>query len=239
MLIVRHFVIISAFLLFTLSSGYAEEFLSENDTTTRVHWIQKALDDGAQNSKLWQYGWTGIYAAATTAEAINADDKDGDSDKEKEERFDSTVNATTSFLGFGSMLFDPLTTHSAAKKLLQMPETTHEQQTVKLKAAEKYLAAAAKRQKSGRSWQTHAIAGLVNILAGIAVANDDSREDDGLVMFATGMVVSEIQIFTMPTQAIEDLNNYKNNSLTRRRTQHTNRFFATVIPNGVCFKYLF
>ena len=239
MLIVRHFFIVFALFLITVSSGYAEDLLSENETTARIGWIQKALDDGAGNSKLWQYGWTGFYAAVTTAEAINAADKDGDTDDEKEERFDSTVNATTSFLGFGSMLFDPLKTHSAARNLKIIPETTREEQVLKLAAAEQCLTDAAKRQKSGRSWQTHALAGLVNILAGIAVATDNDRDDDGLVMFATGMVVSEIQIFTMPTQAIDDLKNYRNNTFTKRHKKHLNRFYATIVPNGINFKYLF
>lgn len=222
---------------FCLPAAWAEGQNRPTTTQSRINWIQQSLDDGTTSAKLWQYGWTGIYGAATAFETYNASDKD--EDDEEDERFDSTVNAVTSFLGFGSMLLDPLTSHSAAEHLRRMPVSTKREQEAKLAAAEKLLTACARRQERGRSWQTHAIAGAVSLLAGIAVACDDSREDDGLVMFASSMLVSEIQIFTMPTRAIDDLKNYQNQTFAKFRKKKPNRLFVNVIPGGLKFNYLF
>ncbi len=224
-------------LLFCLSPAWGDQNPVQPDSKSRIAWIQKTLNEGAGKSKLWQYGWTGIYGTITLAKTANAIDKDGDDDENK--RFDSTVNATTSFLGFGSMIFDPLTSYSAADKLKKMPDVTINEKKIKLVEAEKLLTACAKREERGRSWQTHALAALVNVLAGIAVANDGSREDDGLVMFATGMVVSEIQIITMPTRAIDDLKRYKSQNFAHRRQSKPQNLIVNAMPNGLKLTYIF
>ena len=237
MQVLRMFLTVLVLFSFCLPTAWGQVSKVRINETTRINWIQTTLESGTRSSKIWQYGWTGIYAASATFEGCNAIEKD--KPDEEDEQFDSIVNATTSLLGFGSMVLDPLISYSAAEKLRKMPESNTAEVREKLITAEKLLRACAKREERGRSWQTHALAGVVSLLAGVAVACDDSREKDGLAMFASSMVVSEIQIFTMPTTAIDDLKNYENQNFSKNRKRKSNRFFVHIIPGGLKFKYLF
>lgn len=237
MKVLRTFFAILVLFLFCLPTAWGQVDQSKKKEVSRINWIQSVLDEGRKPSMYWQYGWTGIYGASVVLEVANAIEKD--KPDEEDEQFDSTVNAINSLIGFGCMVFDPLISYSAADKLRKMPESNFVEKKEKIIAAEKLLRACAKREERGRSWQTHALAGVVSLLAGIAVACDDSREDDGLAMFASSMVVAEIQIFTMPTTAIEDLKNYRNQKFAKIQKNKPNRLFVTAIPGGLKFKYLF
>lgn len=234
MRIIKVVLVIFGVMTFWLSPVWGEDSIVASDSKARVEWIQNALDDGAGRAKLWQYGWIGVYGIATIVEGVNAENNENEDD----ERFDSTVNAVTSAIGVAALVVDPLVSYSVAEKLKDMSELDEAELKVKLVAGEKLLALSAKRQERGRSWETHALAGLLSVLAGVAVACDD-RNDDGLVMFASTMLVSEIQIFTMPTKSIDDWANYKKQKFTKNRKNRLNRLYVGVIPGGLKFKYLF
>jgi hypothetical protein len=70
----------------------------------------------------------------------------------------------------------------------------------------------------GRSWITHALALAVNGGGAMVIwkGYGDRIEDDGrnprkeaILNFVLGTIVSEIQIFTQPTRAIADRDNYR------------------------------
>lgn len=73
---------------------------------------------------------------------------DGD---EENDRYDAVANACLSFLGFGAMPPDPLSTGKAAFSLKNLPETSHEERLITLRKAESLLRQCADREKSGRS----------------------------------------------------------------------------------------
>ncbi len=237
MRIIKIILVVFGLLAFCMPVAWGEALKGDSGSEARIAWIQEALDSGSGASKLWQYGWTGVYGATAIVEGVNANDNV--EIDEKDDQFDSTVNAITSLLGLGNMVYDPLTSYSASEKLKSILASNDMDQKTKLAAAERLLTSCAKREEKGRSWKTHVLAGIVSIMAGIAVASDDSRGDDGLVMFASSMLVSEIQIFTMPTQAIDDLRNYKNKKFTKFHKKRINRFYVNAIPGGLKFKYLF
>lgn len=207
---------------------------STDEKRSRIEWIQNRLDEGAGASKMWQYGWTGIYSVLVTFEGANAlDRKENETEKENDKRHDAAVNAATSILGIGGMVFDPMKTHSYAKRLTLMPDQTDRELTDKLEAAERFLEKSARRQQEGRSWKTHTIAAIVNLLAGVAVAADGDRPEDGLVMFATGMAVSEVQIFTTPADSVTDLQNYRKNQFGLKSKSTKRRLFAGLTRSGI------
>ncbi len=177
------------------------------DTAEKIRWIETRLSEAGRPAKVWQYGWTAAFGSMTalyTADARSRDGKD-----EKEERHDAVVNAASSFLGVCGMIMDPMDTWKAADRLKNLPESNETERQIKLKDAEDLLRNAAEREVRGRSWQTHALAGLVNLAAGIAVATDNRRYGDGFAMFAGGMLVSEIQIFTTPQKARKAWDEYR------------------------------
>jgi len=195
-------------LLFCLPLAWGEEGGMESDAEARIDWIQKAMDDGAGASKLWQYGWTGLYGADVIFETAIAIDKDGED--EEDERFDSGVSATLSLLGVVGLALDPMTLHRDAKTLSAMPQTSEEETAEKLAAAELYLRKGAEREMKERSLKTHLTYGAVNLAGGLVVTLDGGRHQDGLALFAVATLVSELQIFTTPKRATASWEAYQN-----------------------------
>ena len=209
-----------------------------SDSSGKISWIQDRLDQAVQPSRRWQYGWTTAYGGMTYLYSAQASELD--ETNEEDDRYDAVVNASSSFLGFAGMLLDPLSTAAAAGQLKQLPESTDEEKQIKLDKAEDLLRRAAQREKRGKSWQTHALAGLVSLAAGVAVACDDDRTDDGAAMFVGSMVVSEIQIFSQPTHALDAWEEYrKGEALPVSRNHTSQRLFLSALPRGIVLSYMF
>ena len=223
-------------ILFCLSAGLVQADVP-TDTSGKIRWIQDRLDQASQPARRWQYGWTTVYGGMTylyAAQASTLDETD-----EEHDRYDAVVNASSSFLGFASMILDPLSTVEAAGQLKQLPESTDEEKQIKRLKAESLLRSIALREQRGRSWKAHVLAGLVSLAAGVAVACDDDRTGDGAAMFAGSMLVSEIQIFSQPVHASKAWDAYQNNGTEPISGNHTRRLFFSVLPRGIVLSYLF
>ncbi|MAD46222.1 MAG: hypothetical protein CMH98_14560 [Oceanospirillaceae bacterium] len=169
-----------------------------SDSDIRISFIQNSLDLTEQHSRSWQYGWLGLFSAVTAVNGIAYSQTEGEHNK-----YDRVVGFTTSFLGAADMLMNPMRTHEYAGALESMPQQTPAQQSAKLRQAESWLAAAAARERYEQSFTSHALSALVNGLAGLAVAYDDKRPDDGWMTFLSGVVASEVKIYTAPQTMIE------------------------------------
>lgn len=208
------------------------------DISQKIHWIQSHLDAGSPSAKRWQYGWSTAYGGLTYLYAGQAHMLDDDD--QANERYDAVVNSAASFAGLVGMLAMPLKTHTAAQTLKGMPEATQAQKEAKLQQAEALLRESAQREVQGRSWKAHAMGAAVSALAGVAVACDDGRGSDGLVMFAANLLVSEIQIFTTPTRATEGWQRYQKAGPVKSATSKMkSRFFISLLPRGISAHYLF
>lgn len=208
-----------------------------DDSSGRIQWIQNQLDRAEGPSRTWQYGWSTVHGGMTylyTAQASTLDDDD-----ENEDRHDAYVNAASFFVGFAAMMFDPLTTWKAAPQLRQLPETTEDEKQAKLRQAENLLRRCALREERGKSWTAHILAGLVNLAAGVAVACDGSRTGDGVAMFAGGMLLSEIQIFTQPTHASRAWKEYQTGASQDSARSYLENVSFSALPGGMAVNVRF
>ncbi len=163
-----------------------------------------------------------------------------DEPHESDKRYDAIVNSAGSFAGLVGTLAFPMKTHTAAATLKGMPESTEAQKWAKLQQAEDLLRESAEREALGRSWQAHALGAAISALAGLAVACDDGRGDDGLIMFASNLLVSEVQIFTTPTRATEDWQRYQQGRLKQSAKSNSKPgFHISVLPRGIAVHYAF
>jgi hypothetical protein len=142
---------------------------------------------------MWQWGWFGFLGTATAVQGIAANTVDDD-----KLQYDMSVGAVTSFLGAADMLLNPMKSHHYSDQLQAMQVNSKIEKEEKLRQAESWLAKAAAREAYEQSWTNHLLAGLVNGLAGLAVAYDDKRPIDGWLTFATGVAVSEFKVYTAP-----------------------------------------
>ena len=126
------------------------------------------------------------------------------------QRQDLAIGALTSFVGAAGQFVFPLQAGHFAKLLRTMPGGTPEERRAKLMAGEEYLEKAASQEAFGRSWKSQASSLAVNGSAGLATSLlFDRPAKDGLITFAIGQAVSELQFFTQPMKAVRDLATYR------------------------------
>jgi hypothetical protein len=196
-----------ATLLLVTSCAAAQSATSPSDreVTNRLAYLQNALDEGRAAANLWWYGWLVGYSGATAGQVAVYSGSD-----DEKQRQDMLVGAATTGLGAIYQLLTPMDAARLPTRLRAMPEDNPEARRAKLAAAESFLHLCAAGEKRGRSWKTHALAGAVNLGAGLVIWKHYKRPaEDGLITFAVGQLISEVQIFTQPTKAVRDLREYE------------------------------
>ncbi len=179
----------------------------QEDLSQRISFIQSRLDEGTTAAKRWQYSWVVAHGTLTFVQFGMLDTLR--EPEEADDRFDMVVGGTLEALAIVDLAINPLVAHSAAAKLRTMPETNSAETEAKAQYAEELLWECAERERKGRSWINHAIYFAGNAIAGLVIGLDGGRWNDGALMFGVGMALSEIQIFTQPTRAIDDWKKYQ------------------------------
>ncbi|CCK75158.1 hypothetical protein OLEAN_C09820 [Oleispira antarctica RB-8] len=194
----------------------------------RIDFIQQQFEQTRNHSQTWQWGWFGFLGSASVVQTIVANTADDD-----KLQYDMSVGAVTSFLGAADMLLNPMQSHNYSDQLQQMNSNSVLEKTDKLQQAEAWLVKAAAREAYEQSWTNHLLAGLVNGLAGLAVAYDDKRPIDGWLTFATGVAVSEFKIYTAPQTMMAAQQAYQNGNYSTKtaKTNQQRLFVAAAGPN--------
>lgn len=199
-------------LLLIASTIHSQVFAAEADgrERERIDYLQQSFDRGQSAAKTWWWGWLGGYAGLTAGQMAIYAATPNDSDDNKTLRDIMLVGGVSSAIGVGWQLVSPLTASSAADELRLMPERTAEERRQKLQRAEELMAAAAAEEKFGRSWLAHFAGFSVNLAAGLIIWQAMHHTFvEGFINFAAGMVISETQIYTQPTHAIDDFATYQ------------------------------
>jgi len=195
-------------LLATPLAAQEVQDLGSAEVTNRLAFIQSALDGGQKAADLWWYGWITGYSAATAGQLAVYSRSD-----DEKQRQDMLVGAVTSAFGAAGVLIFPVQAGRFATRLRAMPDDTPEARRVKLAAAEGYLRKAAAQEELGRSFQSQVFATAVNLAGGLTIWLHYNRPaKDGLITFAIGQIISEVQIFSQPMKAVRDLAEYERRS---------------------------
>ncbi|MDZ7635210.1 MAG: hypothetical protein U5L72_12595 [Bacteroidales bacterium] len=124
-------------------------------------------------------------------------------------RQDMVLGAATTLLGAVGQLITPLGPRDALSGYPSVKQYNSGDQAISQEEAMELLKILAIREKEGRSWKTHAIAGAVNLGSGLITWLGFKRTVwDGLANFALNTAVTEAQIWTQPTRAIRDYEKY-------------------------------
>ena len=107
----------------------------------------------------------------------------------------------------------------------------------KLSAAETLLKQCAARENEGRSWKIHAITGAVNLGSGLVAWLGFRRcMGDGIANFALNTLITEAQIWTQPTRAVRDYDDYlRRHPSTARSDDRPYKIYWSVnaVPGGI------
>lgn len=155
------------------------------------------FENGARQANVWQAGWTTIYAGSLAYNAYQSSEA-----SDRDDRFDARVGVVKSALALGGMLMDrqPHPAALAEYRRLRAEEELSGVQALGLELAQ------AERERRGFDARLGSL--VVNGVAGAIIAAD-GRGDDAVLNFATGMLVSELQIWTQPHQATRAINRFQ------------------------------
>lgn len=199
--------LIAGMILFSLwvpsSHGQTPQDISESELDQRLRFIETRLAGLNPNASYWQYGWTGFYAATALGQAALAIDED-DSDDE----LGYIVGAVKSTGGLVQMLLKPLPAVTSHDDFQSMASETRAERLLKLEQGEALLQENAIRAQQRYGFKRHAIGIGVNLLgAAVIAAYGDSS--DALPSAAIGIAISEANIWTEPSRAATDLDDYR------------------------------
>ncbi|MGR6871819.1 hypothetical protein ACU6U9_05815 [Pseudomonas sp. HK3] len=179
--------------------------LSDEALDSRYQFIKSRLTDQHHNAFWWQHGWGGIYAASSIVETTRWSSADT-----HDEKVQFRVSAIKSILAFASIYANPL----PSSRIYQTPtcyECEKDSRAYKihrLKQAEEALKTRALRASNIHSVKRHGVAVAFNLLAGLYIAKNGDRKD-GIASAVGGIISSEINIFTQPSRATQDWQDYQ------------------------------
>jgi len=101
----------------------------------------------------------------------------------------------------------------------------------------------AAREKAGRSWKIHAVAGAVNLGSGLVTWLVFKRTIwDGLINFAMNTAITEAQIWSQPMRAAKDYERYFTEKALGEpsvKTAPESRIYLGSYPGGVTLRVVF
>lgn len=186
--------------------------ISNTELEQRLKFVETRLARQSPGARYWQYGWTGFHAASAAAQAVLAVDADDHDDE-----VDYLVGAVKSTGALAQMLIRPLPVVQGATRFQALPSLSHEERIEKLRQGEALLYENASRAATRSGWKRHLVGIGVNLLGGVAIAAFGDS-DDAVTSTLLGIAVSEANIWTEPSRASNDLEDYQNNKWAQRET---------------------
>ena len=203
---------------------FATAAQGQSGVTHQDEWqaYSEALNRGATQGEIWRYGWGGIYAVSLGINAYEASEAEDSND-----RFDARVGTVKSALALGGTLLDVQPHVPAQGELADLREAGN------MTEARELMQRVAAEERERRAWQARLDSLIVNTLGGLAIGLGDDRPGDGALSFATGMLVSELQIRTQPTQAGNALNRFQPARMTLGDMSLDYQYAWVMTPNQV------
>lgn len=179
------------------NSTLKEDSLLNVGLTRQLNYLEKALMYNERKAGQWWITWTGLYGVATVGQGIVAVFAD-----QKATRQDMILGAGTTALGAISQLITPVFSGFQAIGPDSVAKMSVSAKKRLLQEEEALLRKQADIASAGKSWQTHALSGAVNLASGLITWVGFKRSfGEGLLNFALNTVVTEAQIWTQPVRA--------------------------------------
>lgn len=195
-------------------------------TASEYQAYEDALARGERQAQLWQYGWAGVYATSLAFNAYQASEA-----SDRDDRYDARVGVVKSALALAGTLLDRQP-HPAAYRQLRDGDGD-------IESARRLLQTVAEEERRRRSLEARLGSLLVNTASGLLIGVGDGRERDGAINFATGMLISELQLQTQPRQASVAINRFKPARVSFGEMHLEGEYAFLVSPNqlGVALRY--
>ncbi|SDM91599.1 hypothetical protein SAMN05192555_1277 [Franzmannia pantelleriensis] len=187
-----------------------------------------ALARGERHANLWQASWVGIYGASLGLNAYQASEA-----SDRDDRYDARVGVVKSALALGGMFLNRQPHPEAYRNFRALEEGDD------LDRARALIRETAADEQQRRSFEARLGSLAVNTASGLLIGVGDGRGRDGAINFATGMLISELQLQTQPRQAGHALNRFQpaQASLGELRFDYEYALLASPEQLGVAIRY--
>ncbi|QOR37297.1 hypothetical protein HNO52_01325 [Billgrantia diversa] len=187
---------------------------------------EDALARGERQANVWQYGWAGVYATSLAFNGYQSSEAD-----DRDDRYDARVGVVKSALALAGTLMDDQP-HPAAYRELREGDGN-------IESARRLLHAVAEEERQRRSLRARLGSLAINAASGLLIGVGDGRGRDGAINFATGMLISELQLQTQPRQASVAINRFKPARVSLGDIHLEGEYALLVAPNqvGVALRY--
>lgn len=201
--------------------GQANSFRSDS---VRLQQLVQQVQHNEKAASTWWVTWIGLYASATLGQGVVAY-----LSPDKSTRQDMVLGAGTTLLGMVGQFITPVKSGYNPGLFDQGSGLDHAGRLKQLSQAEALLAFQANIARSGRSWQTQALFGTVNVASGLITWLGFKRSVwEGVANFALNTAITEIQIYSQPVRAVKD---YADCVSANQRDISVQ---AYALPGGVC-----
>jgi hypothetical protein len=174
------------------------------DTAARLRFIEQRLEDGRTYAQYWWRGWLGFYALGTVVTSAQAaTESDGG------QRADHIVSAVKALGGTVRQIVFRPTAKYGTDAMLAIPATSPENCRQRLATGEELLRKIAIEARSRYSWKRHFFNLVVNIGAGVIVAEGFDQPSEGLTSAVIGIAVGEAMTWSHPWRGTKDLEDYE------------------------------
>ncbi|MFZ2287329.1 MAG: hypothetical protein WAV93_10130 [Bacteroidales bacterium] len=231
-------ILLSLIFLLQAVSLQGHDASADSVKDNQIRDIQLTALHDMKNAQTWWYGWLGGYSAATAGQAVVAATTDNTATRQ-----DMALGATTTLLGALGQLIAPIVPGKAKTDYPSYRDYVAGEQPLLEEQAAELLKTLALREKEGRSWKTHAIAGAVNLSSGLVTWLGFKRTVwDGLANFALNTAVTEAQIWTQPARAIKDYERYLlegDPGADAAPARPESEWTVNVFPGGIAIRFDF
>jgi hypothetical protein len=197
--------------------------------TKQLNDLEKVLLNNERKAGQWWKSWTALYGVATVGQGVVAVVAD-----QKATRQDMILGAGTTTLGVLSQLITPVSSGLRVVGADSVAKMTVSAKQKLLEQEEAYLKKQADIAAAGKSWQTHALSGAVNLASGLITWVGFKRSfGEGLFNFALNTVVTEAQIWTQPVRARKEYQKMLRN-VNESNTVRAFEWYGLTGPGGFC-----
>lgn len=182
--------------------------LDAQDSTTRLRFVRKSLDDDASNARIWTWGWAGTGVAVAAVNGIWAASSAYDT------RVDRIGAASGGVMLTLTTLIDPMSVTRDAAAVgtavdASAPGRTGDDPCVVLSYAERYLATSAEDESRRKRFLGHALPIGGAIAGGLVLGLGYGHWSGGALNAGIGIAVTELKMLTQPTGSARALERYR------------------------------
>lgn len=203
-------------------------------TEARLQFLETRLEEARGNTMLWWGSWLAIFSIGavygTTAGALE------DNNEIAAANF---ITASKSVLGIAQLTLRPHVGRHGADAARAIPKDSPANCAERLRVAEQTLESAAEDANMRWSWKRHMASLVLNLGAGVIVAEACDEPGQGWRDFAVSEVSSEAHLWTHPTRATDDWAAYRNQFDGAPLAKDRASLSFAAIPGGVGLVYKF